>query len=145
VHIDVVEGVDPRPVAPVATEEFSSPPGDNLVKVHIGGGSRASLKGVDHDLVDQLASGDFGAGIHDRSPNVERQKFKQRIGFRAGMFNLGKSPDKGWVQSVTGKGKIVYRALGMNPPIGFGRYFQRAKSVRLRAVSTFGEIVHDAA
>ena len=87
-QVDMIDRVNAGIVALRCAEDFQRPVGQDLVDIHIGRGTGATLQGIDHELVLKRASQDFVAGSHDGLADIRRDERMLEIGQGCRLFDL---------------------------------------------------------
>ena len=134
VQVDVVDGVDRRVVAQRPAQQLQGPVGQDLVDVHVGGGARPALEGVDDDVPVEHSLHHLGAGGLD---GLERRLIPPAqfvVGAGAGQFHGAVAVDEGRMHRPPSQRKVLEGPLGMDAVKGRGRDLAAAEEVVFGAI-----------
>ncbi len=90
----MVVGVQVLILALVMTQKFQSPVGDDLVGIHIGGGTGTALEHIHCEVVMKVSCQNFITGFADGISLCFIQNAQFMIGQGSGFFYIGQSLDK---------------------------------------------------
>ena len=129
--VDVVVGVAILVIALFMTHDFQGAIGNNLIGVHIGGGTSPTLNGIHRKLVMQLARQQFIARGADGLAYVCRQCAQFRIGKGRSLFYVSQSPYQRWAlgNCAARNAEVLHGPHGLHTIIGIGRDFHFAKKI----------------
>ena len=108
-RIDVVVRMNGR------TEVLRRERGQHLVDVHVAGGTAARLVDVDRELVVVVTGDDRIGRLDDRVDDLRVENAERAVRNRRGLLNTRERHDLGRLETETGDGEILDRALGLCP------------------------------
>ena len=109
--------------------------GDDLVGVHVGGGARAALDHVDHELVVELARDDLVARAHDGILLKLGEHTQLVVGEGGRLLHVGEGDDEVGeaVQIHSGDGEVLGGAQGLHAVVGVVGQLPIAEKIMLGA------------
>ena len=102
----------------LAPQNFIGPVRNDLIGVHIGGGSGPRLKYVQYKLVVESSFDDLLGGQGNRFGKFLRQKSQLPVRRGGGFLEHPESPKEPSGKAQAADGEILYRPLRFGSPIG---------------------------
>ena len=127
--------------AKLAARQFDRAVGDDLVGIHVRLRTRSGLKHDQREMRVQPAVDHLVRSAHDEFGLHPGQLAKFDISLRGGLLQQAERTDHRSLptEALDPDGEVFDRALGLRPPVAFGRHFNAAHGVGFRACG-----VHDA-
>ena len=118
--VDVVVGGEVLVLTLLVAEELESAVGDDLVGVHVGGGTGTTLDHIDDELVVELARDDFVASLLDGLGDLVIDEVESAVGDGASLLGHGESLDEGGevVELDAGDVVVVDTTEGLDTIVG---------------------------
>ena len=89
----MVVGIDDGIVTLVAAQQLNGPVRDDLIGIHIDGGTRTALNGIYNELLMELTGQDLVAGLYNGIRNVLVQEVYFTVDNGCGLFNISQAVD----------------------------------------------------
>ena len=133
--VDVIQGVQVAVVAPNSSKPFERQVGNDLVGVHVRGGTGAALDHVDDELLVPPAGAQVLARRDDRAGLVLLQQAEVAVGHGSGLLDTGERGDQFGVrgQRYPADREVLGGSQGVHAVVGVGGDLPVAEQVVLDA------------
>ena len=105
-EIDIVVGAYDRVITTLAAHDLNGAVGQDLIDVHVVGGTGAGLENIDHDLVIKTPREHLIAGFDDGSPFFGINFFERHVGERGRFLDVGHRQDQFMMGAPTANAEI---------------------------------------